>query len=122
VLASCFALASLNISFIGLPGIALILLFVVVFIAGVGVMGGQVGINALAATYYPTELRSTGIGAGLSVGRLGAIIGPLVGGQLMALQWSSRELFLAAAVPALISALVMLGMRWVLPSKDLSSS
>ena len=56
----------------------------------------RVGINALAAVFYPTELRSFGIGAGLGVGRLGAIVGPLIGGQLMALQWSSRELFLAA--------------------------
>lgn len=112
VLASCFALASLNISFIGWPGLALPLLFVVVFIAGLGVMGGQVGINALAAIFYPTELRSTGIGAGLGVGRLGAIVGPLVGGQLMALQWSSRALFLTAAVPAMISALVMVSMHW----------
>ena len=111
VLSSCFAAASLNIALIGSPGISLVLLFAVVFIAGVGVMGGQVGINALAATYYPTELRSTGIGAGLGVGRLGAIVGPLIGGQLMTWQWSTRTLFLAAAVPAFISALVMLAMR-----------
>ena len=111
VLASCFTLAALNISFIGWPGLPLGLLFSVVFIAGAGVMGGQVGINALAATFYPTGLRATGVGAGLGVGRLGAIVGPLVGGQLMAQQWSLRALFLAAAVPALISALVMAGMR-----------
>ena len=77
-------------------------------------MGGQVGVNALAATYYPTDLRSTGIGAGLGVGRLGAIAGPLIGGQLMAMKWGVRELFLAAAIPALISAIVMVTMRWVL--------
>ncbi len=113
VLATCFALASLSIALIGQPGLPLALLFVVVFLAGVGVIGGQVGINALAGTFYPTSLRSTGIGAELGVGRLGAIAGPLVGGQLMALQWNSHELFLAAAAPALISALVMAAMRWV---------
>jgi MFS transporter, AAHS family, 4-hydroxybenzoate transporter len=113
VLTTCFALASLSIALIGQPGLPLALLFVVVFLAGAGVIGGQVGINALAGTFYPTRLRSTGIGAELGVGRLGAIVGPLVGGQLMALQWSSRELFLAAAVPALISALVIGAMRWV---------
>jgi len=113
VLATCFAMASLNISFIGLPGLSLVLLFTVVFIAGVGIVGGQAGINALAATYYPTELRSTGVGSGLGIGRLGAIVGPLIGGQLMAMKWSSRELFLAAAIPALVSAIVMLAMRIV---------
>ena len=110
-LAPCFALAALNIALIGMPGLALTGLFIVVFIAGVGVMGGQVGINALAATFYPTELRSTGIGAGLGVGRLGGIIGPLIGGQLMAWHWSARALFLAAALPALISALAIFATR-----------
>lgn len=118
VLSSCFALASFNIGLIGMPWLSLGLLFAVVFIAGVGVMGGQVGINALAATYYPTELRSTGIGAGLGVGRLGAIVGPLIGGQFMAWQWSTRTLFLAAAVPALISAVVMLALRGELSSQQ----
>lgn len=113
MLAGCFALAALSISLIGQPWLPLALLFVVVFIAGAGVIGGQVGINALAGTFYPTPLRATGIGAELGVGRLGAIAGPLVGGQLMALHWNSHELFLAAAIPALISALVMAAMRWV---------
>ena len=120
VLAFGFALAAINISFIGWPGLALALLFTVVFIAGVGVMGGQVGVNALAATYYPTDLRSTGIGAGLGVGRLGAIVGPLIGGQLMAMKWGARELFLAAAIPALISAIVMVAMRWALRDEERS--
>lgn len=111
VLAPCFALAACNIAFIGMPWLSLVMLFLVVFIAGAGVMGGQVGINALSATYYPTQLRSTGIGAGLGVGRLGAIVGPLIGGQLMAWRWNTRALFLTASVPALISALVMLAMR-----------
>jgi AAHS family 4-hydroxybenzoate transporter-like MFS transporter len=42
---------------------------------------------------------------------LGAIVGPLIGGQLMAWQWSARALFLATAAPALASALVTYAMR-----------
>jgi AAHS family 4-hydroxybenzoate transporter-like MFS transporter len=71
-------------------------------------------VNALAATYYPTALRSTGIGWSLGIGRIGAIVGPVLAGELMALHWSNQQLFIAAAVPALISALVMLSMRWVI--------
>ena len=70
--------------------------------------------NALAATYYPTYLRSTGIGWGLGIGRIGAIVGPVVAGQLIGLKWSSQELFYAAAMPALIWALVMFSLRWVI--------
>ena len=58
-------------------GLSLTLLSVVVFIAGWCVVGGQPGLNALSASYYPTYLRATGVGAGLGVGRIGAIVGPV---------------------------------------------
>jgi hypothetical protein len=48
------------------------------FLAGFGVVGAQMGMNALAAGMYPTAIRSTGIGWALGVGRIGSIIGPLV--------------------------------------------
>lgn len=114
VLTTCFVLACINIALIGQPGLSLALLFAVVFAAGLGVVGGQSVINALAATVYPTDLRSTGIGAGLGVGRAGSIVGPQIAGILIGLHWTTHQLFLAAAVPALISALVMIAMRRVL--------
>src|SRR5262249_49157365 len=113
VLATGFALASLNIAYIGHPGISLGLLVLGVALAGVGVVGGQSGVNAFSATYYPTDVRSTGVGAGLGVGRVGAIVGPYVAGVLLGMHWSAQELFLAAAVPALISAILMAWMYWV---------
>jgi AAHS family 4-hydroxybenzoate transporter-like MFS transporter len=79
-----------------------------------GVLGGQAGINALASSYYPTDLRATGVGAGLGIGRAGAIVGPLVGGELLKLHWSNSALFLAAAIPAFISLVAMISLRWVI--------
>ena len=61
-------------------------------------------VNALAATYYPTSLRATGVGWSLGIGRIGSIVGPVIGGELIRLNWSNATLFIAAAVPALISA------------------
>jgi AAHS family 4-hydroxybenzoate transporter-like MFS transporter len=114
VLTPCFTLACISISFIGQPGLTLALLFAVVFVAGFCVVGGQAPVNALAAIYYPTSLRSTGIGWGLGIGRMGAIVGPLLGGALIGLKWSTHALFIAAAVPALISAVVMFCLRWTI--------
>jgi len=114
VLSTCFTLACINIALIGQPGLSLALLFVVVFVAGLGVAGGQSVLNAMAAMLYPTDLRSTGIGAGLGVGRMGSIVGPQVAGVLIGLHWTAHQLFLAAAVPALISAVVMIAMHWVI--------
>jgi len=122
VLTSCFALACVTIALIGQPGLSLAMLFAVVFFAGYGVAGGQTAINALSATYYPTDLRATGIGAGLGVGRIGAIIGPVVGGILMSEHLPSQKLFLVAAVPALISAVVMVGMHRVLRARPAAAA
>jgi MFS transporter, AAHS family, 4-hydroxybenzoate transporter len=110
-----------NIALIGQPGISLAMLFLVVFLAGYGVVGGQTAVNALSATYYPTDLRATGIGAGLGIGRIGAIIGPVVGGVLMSQHLPTQKLFQVAAVPALISAIVMAAMHWVLRAQSKSA-
>jgi AAHS family 4-hydroxybenzoate transporter-like MFS transporter len=89
------------------------MMFIAVFLAGFGIPGSQAGLNALAATYYPTDLRSTGVGSGLGIGRIGSIVGPFVGGILLSRHWTARDLFIAAAIPALISAVVMFSLRWV---------
>lgn len=109
-----FLTASLCIANIGLPGLSLTLLFGIVFLAGIGIVGGQSAINALAATLYPTDLRSTGVGSGLGIGRIGSIVGPTVAGILLGLHWSAHQLFLAAAVPAFVAAIGMLGMRSII--------
>lgn len=114
VLATFFVTAALCIANIGMPGISVALLFGIVFVAGIGVVGGQSAINALAATLYPTELRSTGVGSGLGIGRIGSIVGPTVAGVLLGLHWTPRQLFLAAAVPAVIAAVGMAGMHGII--------
>lgn len=54
------------------------------FIAGACVFGGIVGLYALLARAFPPELRVTGTGLAIGIGRAGAIVGPLVGGFLIA--------------------------------------
>ena len=109
-----FVVATLSIAMIGQPGLSTLMLFVIVFIAGWCVVGSQPGVNALAATYYPTYLRSTGVGWGLGIGRIGAIVGPLVGGAMLSQQWGTQQLFWAAAVPAAVSAMTMFMLRFVI--------
>ena len=67
-----------------------------------------------ATVQYPTYLRSTGIGWGLGVGRPGAIIGPILVGELIRRQCSVQDIFHVSAIPALISAVVMFSLRWVM--------
>ena len=53
-------------------------------------------------------MRSTGVGWALGVGRIGSIIGPLIGGMMLSLQWTPQQIFLAGAVPALVSAVTVI--------------
>jgi len=112
VLVPTFLVAAIAISAIGQPGLSLAILLVVVSITGVCIIGGQPAVNAMAATYYPTALRSTGVGWSLGVGRVGSILGPVIGGELIRLNWSTTDLFLAVSVPAAISAVVLILLAW----------
>lgn len=108
VLVPAFLVASLTVALVGQPGLGVAPLFIAITIAGFCIVGGQPAVNALAASYYPTAFRSTGVGWSLGIGRFGSILGPVVGGTLIGLQWSNSALFLAAAVPALLSCIMMM--------------
>jgi len=90
---------------IGQLGHSAILVSIAIFAAGFCVVGGQIAANALAAGFYPTSVRATGVGWALGIGRVGSIIGPLVGGVLLAEKWSTSAVFMAAAAAALCAAL-----------------
>ena len=121
VLIACFAGAGVMIALIGQPGLTASLLFVVVFTAGFGILGGQAGNNALAATYYPTDLRSTGVGAALGIGRIGSILGPSAA-EFMRPRYTTHQLFIAFAVPALLSAVAVALLRVVMRTAATTSA
>ena len=79
-------------------------------VAGFCIVGGQIASNALAATYYPTMMRSTGVGWALGIGRVGSIVGPWIGGVMLARRVGADSLFLAAALPALCASLAALAL------------
>jgi MFS transporter, AAHS family, 4-hydroxybenzoate transporter len=91
------------------------------FIGLIGVfMGlGTGGAIALAATIYPTPIRSTGAGWGMAMGRFGQIIGPLIAGALLGASWTAGPIMTIIACGGLIGAVfvvlfsVWLSRRWV---------
>jgi MFS transporter, AAHS family, 4-hydroxybenzoate transporter len=120
VLVPAFLIAGLAVAAIGEPGMPLPLLYLVIFAAGICIVGAQPALNALASTLYPTEIRATGVGWSLGVGRVGAIVGPVVAAQLVGLNWSSQTLFLAASVPAACSCVVVVGLAVVMRRNPLA--
>lgn len=106
VLASAYFVAGFFIAGIGLAAASVSLVILTVFGAGFCIVGAQMGANAITASYYPTAIRSTGVGWALGIGRIGSIIGPWVGGLILSFEWKTSSLFLTAAIPALLAALV----------------
>jgi AAHS family 4-hydroxybenzoate transporter-like MFS transporter len=84
---------------------------IAVFCAGFCISGGQKSVIALAAIYYPSSLRSTGVGWALGIGRLGGIAGPLIVGVMYSAHWTPAEVFRVAALPVLVAgcAVFMMG-------------
>jgi AAHS family 4-hydroxybenzoate transporter-like MFS transporter len=111
IVTALYLFAALFIFAIGLSGASIPLLAITITGCGMCVIGGQSFINVLSAVLYPTAIRSTGVGWALGVGRVGAIVGPVVGGFLLAAQFSPRNLFFTITVPALISALCMFALK-----------
>jgi AAHS family 4-hydroxybenzoate transporter-like MFS transporter len=103
ILSGCYLAAAVFIFAIGLSGNSVILLALTIFAAGFSLIGGQTASNALTAEFYPTRMRATGVGWALGVGRIGSIVGPILGGQLLAMGMGAREIFWAAAIPALVA-------------------
>ena len=83
-------------------------LMAVVFVAGLVMNAAQASMPALAAGFYPTEGRATGVAWMLGIGRFGGIAGSFLVADLTARQMSLPDIFGVVAIAALI-AMVALG-------------
>jgi AAHS family 4-hydroxybenzoate transporter-like MFS transporter len=77
---------------------------VIAFFLGACVTGTQGGLNVIAAMYYPTSIRSTGVGWALGIGRIGSMVGPMFAGIMLSAGWSPHQILLTASAPAVIAA------------------
>lgn len=89
----------------------LFLLYLLIAIAGICTMGNQNLLNAFVSQYYPANVRSTGVGLANGIGRLGGMIGPTMGGMLLSAKAPVIICFIAFALPCVIAALALLGVR-----------
>ncbi len=117
ILTLAYGLGTIAVAGVGLMiNSSVSVLLSLIFLVGLCVTGAQLNIVALAANYYPTYMRSTGIGWSMGMGRVGSIVGPTVGGALMALGLVRGQLFYVAAIPAAIACAVVFIMSFNIPS------
>ncbi|CAD6512605.1 MFS transporter [Paraburkholderia metrosideri] len=92
-----------------------------IFLTGTVATSAVTSMSALAASFYPTHARATGVAWMLGVGRIGGVAGALVGAALMGLGWQFGAVFSLLCVPAVIAASgVYLMMRRVPDDKSAS--
>jgi AAHS family 4-hydroxybenzoate transporter-like MFS transporter len=84
------------------PAIAILIGAAGFFVIG----GGQLGLATYTTTSYPAAIRSTGVGSALAFGRIGGIIGPLVGGLVIAAQVPTLSVFTLVGVLGLLTGLL----------------
>jgi AAHS family benzoate transporter-like MFS transporter len=106
VLAGMYVLAAVSITLLGYK-VPTEVLYVLVALAGASTIGTQIVGLAYAGQFYPMAVRGTGIGWALGVGRIGAILAPIVIGALVGMELPLQQNFMAIALPALIAAIAI---------------
>lgn len=106
VLAGMYVLAAVSITLLGFK-VPTQVLYLLVALAGASTIGTQIVSLAYAGQFYPMAIRGTGIGWALGVGRIGAILAPIVIGMLVGMALPLQQNFMAIAVPGLIAAIAI---------------
>nr|TFG55545.1 MAG: MFS transporter [Hyphomicrobiales bacterium] len=78
--------------------------------AGLCVLGGTIGLNAISSMIYPTFIRSTGSGAAFAAARIGALCGPALGALLISLEVPIVWMFVIGSIPMVLSGVCALGL------------
>ncbi|MBL8482323.1 MAG: aromatic acid/H+ symport family MFS transporter [Rhodocyclaceae bacterium] len=107
VLAISYAAAGLFIAAIGAVAGTPWLVGAAVFGAGFCLSGSQVGANAFAASFYPTDCRATGVSWANGVGRIGSVLGSMGGAAMVSWNLPLAGVFLLVGVPAVLAGLTI---------------
>jgi AAHS family 4-hydroxybenzoate transporter-like MFS transporter len=121
-IALAYGLGAVAVALLGRVGNSALELLLAALVGGTLIVGAQMCIIGLSASFYDTSLRATGVGWSLGAGRVGAVIGPLIGGVLIAAGLSTPALFFVAALVSLAAALAVFAMgraaKQVAPAAD----
>jgi AAHS family 3-hydroxyphenylpropionic acid transporter len=80
--------------------------------AGVFIIGAQLILFALAPLYYQYGMRGTGVGAAVSMGRLGSVVGPVFAGGLLARGGGSATVLLAIIPFVIVGGAAAFALTW----------
>lgn len=107
LVAFAMLLAGLSLALFGALSGSLFSAFAVAFAIGVFLFASMAGLYAVTQGSYPVQVRTTGIGYAIGVGRLGAILAPLCAGFFMDAGWAPNTLYYVFALPLFLAMLAM---------------
>jgi MFS transporter, AAHS family, 4-hydroxybenzoate transporter len=122
VLAAGFFVAAIFVGLIGSAGAVAAALAATIAVAGFCNIGCQITNAAMAATLYPTDIRSTGVNWAHGVARILSTVGPLLGGILLEYEWPLRDIFMLFSVPLFIACGSILVLQSVVHARDKARS
>ncbi len=108
VVAACFALTAVAIYAVGQSIGNLGLLMAVMLLGGTLMNTAQTSLPSLAAAFYPTQGRATGIAWMLGIGRFGGIAGSFLVGELSRRHLDFTSIFTIVAIPGFVAAVALL--------------
>jgi AAHS family 4-hydroxybenzoate transporter-like MFS transporter len=115
IIAACYALTAISVYCIGHAVGNISLLILVVFAAGVLMNTAQSSMPALAASFYPTQGRGTGVAWMLGIGRFGGIAGSFLVAELTRQHFTFDGIFAVVAVPGVVACVALLIKQAVQP-------
>jgi MFS transporter, AAHS family, 4-hydroxybenzoate transporter len=115
VIGGAFLVGAVFVTLIGWPQDHLTGMLAVIFLAGFFSIGAQLCVVTLSTIYYPTHLRATGIGLAMVIARVGAVVGPAIGGGMLAAGFKPAALFEMAALASVLASLAIFLMLWRVP-------
>jgi MFS transporter, AAHS family, 4-hydroxybenzoate transporter len=115
VVSSCYALAAMSLFCIGQAAGTIALLVPAVLISGVLMNTAQASMASLAATFYPTEGRGTGVAFMLGTGRFGGIAGSFLVAELVRRHFTLSGIFTVIAMAGGVSCVALLIKQTVRP-------
>ncbi|WP_370682634.1 MFS transporter [Comamonas sp. GB3 AK4-5] len=95
---------------------ALWVLYALAFLIGIFVNACVAGLYAIAPVVYGSDVRATGMGWGIGVGRIGAIVSPLAAGSLLDAAWSPNQLYVGYGLAFVFAAVIVSLHRIASPS------
>ncbi len=103
-----FAVAGVMLALLSIRIDSQVVVYAAVLLTGVFVFSAQVLVYAFVGHLYPARIRGTALGMSAGVGRVGAIVGPFLGGALVTAGIAYPWGFYAFTVAALIALLALL--------------